>query len=474
EVPSACEGDEVEVITDRTPFYGESGGQQGDQGILSRNGFRMEVSQCSKPLPDLIVHHGMIREGWLNVGDVLSLKVSPENRGKTALNHTATHLLQAALRKVLGDHVKQAGSLVSPGRLRFDFTHFGPLTEEEITRAEVIVNEQIRRNLEVCVSHITYKAALEKGAMALFGEKYGEVVRLVQVGEVSAELCGGTHTRRSGDIGLFKIVSESGVAAGVRRIEALTGEEAWKALKEEELELKAVAAAIKAKPGEVAEKVQRLLRQQKELEKKLENLQGKISGGQVSDLVPSRSGGGRKGHDSLRRNPGFDSKVFRAEIDSGGCRTGGGERRRASGYGPGRGTQGGGSGFSSGKNLRPDLIRKLHHPFEKACLVKAGLFIERNLSTFRHHAGFTASFLFGKLLPAGDDQGVDFPLQTRIRILLQNALKPGQGGAVLLHPEIKTPNIKLVIGKLSLAECDFSSGLIGVRALGIIFRNKPE
>jgi len=285
EVPSACEGDEVEVITDRTPFYGESGGQQGDQGILSRNGFRMEVSQCSKPLPDLIVHHGMIREGWLNVGDVLSLKVSPENRGKTALNHTATHLLQAALRKVLGDHVKQAGSLVSPGRLRFDFTHFGPLTEEEITRAEAIVNEQIRRNLEVCVSHITYKAALEKGAMALFGEKYGEVVRLVQVGEVSAELCGGTHTRRSGDIGLFKIVSESGVAAGVRRIEALTGEEAWKALKEEELELKAVAAAIKAKPGEVAEKVQRLLRQQKELEKKLENLQGKISGGQVSDLV---------------------------------------------------------------------------------------------------------------------------------------------------------------------------------------------
>jgi len=219
------------------------------------------------------------------LGDLLRLQVSPESRGKTALNHTATHLLQAALRKVLGDHVKQAGSLVSPGRLRFDFTHFGPLTDEEITRAEEIVNAQIRRNEEVCVSHLPYKEALGKGAMALFGEKYGEVVRLVQVGEVSAELCGGTHTKRSGDIGLFKIVSESGVAAGVRRIEALTGEGAWKALKEEEAELKAVAAAVKAKPGEVAEKVHRLLRQQKELEKNVQNLQAKISGGQVLDLL---------------------------------------------------------------------------------------------------------------------------------------------------------------------------------------------
>jgi len=285
EVLSAGAGEEVEIIADRTPFYGESGGQQGDQGTLSRDGSRMEVSQSSKPLPDLTAHHGTIREGSFKVGDVLSLKVSSESRGKTALNHTATHLLQAALRKVLGDHVKQAGSLVSPGRLRFDFTHFGPLTDEEITRAEEIVNAEIRRNLEVCVFHLPYKEALRKGAMALFGEKYGEVVRLVQVGEVSAELCGGTHTRRSGDIGLFKIVSESGVAAGVRRIEALTGEGAWRVLKEEEAELKAVAAALKAKPGEVAEKVQRLLRQQKELEKNLQNLQAKLSGGQIQDLL---------------------------------------------------------------------------------------------------------------------------------------------------------------------------------------------
>ena len=285
EVPSAGAGEEVEVITDRTPFYGESGGQQGDQGTLSRNGSRMDVTQCSKPLADLTVHHGTIREGSLRVGDALRLQVSPESRGRTALNHTATHLLQAALRKVLGDHVKQAGSLVSPGRLRFDFTHFGPLTDGEINRAEEIVNEQIRRNLEVCVFHLPYKEALEKGAMALFGEKYGEVVRLVQVGEVSAELCGGTHTKRSGDIGLFKIVSESGVAAGVRRIEALTGEGAWKAFKAEETELKSVAEAVKAKPGEVADKVQRLLRQQKDLERNFRNLQAKISGGQVLDLL---------------------------------------------------------------------------------------------------------------------------------------------------------------------------------------------
>jgi len=285
EFESAKAGDEVEIITDRTPFYGESGGQEGDQGVLSRNGAWMSVTQSSKPLPDLIVHHGIIREGTLKVGDSLLLKVDAENREKTALNHTGTHLLQGALQKILGDHVKQAGSLVSSERLRFDCTHFSPMTEEETIRVEEMVNAEIRRNLEVQVSHIPYKEALEKGAMALFGEKYGDVVRLVQVGEFSAELCGGTHTRRSGDIGLFKIVSEGGVAAGVRRIEALTGEGAWKAFKAEESELREIADAVKAKPGEAAERVRRLLRQQKDLEKAIQTLQGKISGGQIQDLI---------------------------------------------------------------------------------------------------------------------------------------------------------------------------------------------
>ncbi len=281
------EGEEVEVVADRTPFYGESGGQEGDQGTLTGNGSRMEVNRASRPLPDIIVHHGTVKAGKLRVGDILNLKVDSGSREKTALNHTATHLLQAALRQVLGDHVKQAGSLVAPGRLRFDYTHFSPLADEEIDRVEEIVNSRIRQNLEVCVSFVPYKEALEKGAMALFGEKYGDIVRLVQVEGVSAELCGGTHTRRSGDIGLFKITSETGVAAGVRRIEAVTGEEAWRAVKREEEELRAIGAALKAKPGEVAEKVRRLIRQQKETEKAYQALQAKISTGQSKDLISS-------------------------------------------------------------------------------------------------------------------------------------------------------------------------------------------
>ncbi|MBI5969431.1 MAG: alanine--tRNA ligase [Deltaproteobacteria bacterium] len=280
-------GEEVEVITDRTPFYGEAGGQEGDRGVLTTNGSWMEVSHSLRPLPEVIVHRGTIKTGTLRVGEMLKLKVDPERRGKTALNHTATHLLQAALREILGNHVKQAGSLVTPQRLRFDYTHFSPLTEEEIDRVEELVNSRIRQNLEVHVSFLSYKDALDKGAIALFGEKYGDMVRLVQMGEVSAELCGGTHTRRSGDIGLFKILSETGVAAGVRRIEAVTGEEAWRVVKREELELRSIAAAVKAKIGEVAEKVQRLIRQQKETEKALQALQVKVSTGQSRDLISS-------------------------------------------------------------------------------------------------------------------------------------------------------------------------------------------
>jgi alanyl-tRNA synthetase len=287
EVERGQEGEEVEVITDRTPFYGEAGGQAGDQGGLSNNGTRMEISRSTKPLPDVIIHHGTIKSGILRVGDTMTLRVNPETRGKTALNHTATHLLQAALRQVLGDHVKQAGSLVAPDRLRFDYTHFSPLSEEEIDQVEEIVNSRIRENLPIGVSQIPYKEALQRGAMALFGEKYGDVVRLVQVGEVSAELCGGTHTGRSGDIGLFKILSETGVASGVRRIEAATGEGAWRAVKREEAELRAVSALLKAKPGELAERVQRILKQQRELERDYQALQVKIASGKTKDLISS-------------------------------------------------------------------------------------------------------------------------------------------------------------------------------------------
>ncbi len=287
EVESGKAGEEVEVITDRTPFYGESGGQAGDQGVLSRNGARMEISRATKPLPEVIVHHGTVKSGILRVGDTLTLRVNPDTRGRTALNHTATHLLQAALRQVLGDHVKQAGSLVAPDRLRFDYTHFSPLSEEEIEKVEEIVNSRIRENLPVGVSHIPYKEALQTGAMALFGEKYGDVVRLVQVGDISAELCGGTHTGRSGDIGLFKILSETGVASGVRRIEAATGPGAWRAVKKEEAELREVSALLKAKPGELVERVQRILKQQRELERDFQALQVKMASGKSKDLVSS-------------------------------------------------------------------------------------------------------------------------------------------------------------------------------------------
>jgi alanyl-tRNA synthetase len=287
EVQAGRKGEEVEVITDRTPFYGEAGGQVGDQGVLTRDGARMEVSRALRPLPDVISHHGIVKSGELRIGDRLLLQVNPESRFDTALNHTATHLLQAALQQVLGEHVKQAGSLVAPDRLRFDYTHFSPLSDEEIDRVEDIVNSRIRENLEVGVSQIPYKEALQRGAMALFGEKYGDIVRLVRVGEISAELCGGTHSRRSGDIGLFKIISETGIASGVRRIEAVTGREAWRTVKRLEAELRAVADAVKAKPGEVADRVQRMLRQQRETERAFEALQAKISSGQTKDLTSS-------------------------------------------------------------------------------------------------------------------------------------------------------------------------------------------
>jgi alanyl-tRNA synthetase len=287
EISIAREGDEVEVITDRTPFYGASGGQVGDQGTLTHNGSRMEVSNSTRPLPEVIVHHGKMQSGMFRVGDSLLLRVHGDRRRETALNHTATHLLQAALRQVLGDHVKQAGSMVTSERFRFDYTHFSPLTEEEIDRVEEIVNARIRENLEVGISFVPYKEALQMGAMALFGEKYGDTVRLVQIGEISAELCGGTHTSRSGDIGLFKIISETGVASGVRRIEAVTGGAAWKAAKREEAELRAISNLVKAKPGEAAEKIQRMMQQQKEIEKAYQSLQAKIASGQSRDLISS-------------------------------------------------------------------------------------------------------------------------------------------------------------------------------------------
>ena len=284
-VPLAIEGDEVEVITEKSPFYGETGGQVGDRGLIFHEDFSLEVENTLRPTGELIVHQARVKRGVVKEGREAALQVDLNRRKATALNHTATHLLQAVLREILGDHVHQAGSLVSPDRLRFDFTHFAAIEEEDLERIEAQVNQKIRENLKVETKIMLLEEALQTGAMALFGEKYGDRVRVVKVADFSIELCGGTHTSRTGDIGLFKIVSEAGVAAGVRRIEALTGEGAYQFVKEEGQELRKVAFSLKSTPGEISTKVERLLQRQRELEREVQSFQDKISHQEILDLL---------------------------------------------------------------------------------------------------------------------------------------------------------------------------------------------
>jgi len=285
-VPFAVEGDEIEVVTEKTPFYGEAGGQVGDRGVIFHEEFSLEVENTIKPMEDLIIHQAKVKRGRVKEGMAAVLRVEGERRKAIALNHTATHLMQAVLREVLGDHVHQAGSLVSPERLRFDFTHFASMEREELERVEALVNQKIRENLKVETKIMEVEEALQTGAMALFGEKYGEKVRVVMVSDFSIELCGGTHTLRTGDIGFFKMVSESGVAAGVRRIEALTGEGAYRFIKEEERELWEIASSLKSVPGGLSSKIERLLERQRELERELSSFQNKLSHQELSNLLP--------------------------------------------------------------------------------------------------------------------------------------------------------------------------------------------
>jgi len=284
-VPFAAEGDGIEVITERTPFYGEAGGQVGDRGTIFQEEFSLEVEDSLKPVEDLIVHQVRVKRGVVKEGMEVSLRVDEERRRATALNHTGTHLLQAVLREVLGSHVHQAGSLVSPERLRFDFTHFAPIEKKDLEHIETLVNQKVRENLKVETKIMAVEEALQIGAMALFGEKYGERVRVVMVSDFSIELCGGTHTSRTGDIGLFKILNETGVAAGVRRIEALTGEGAYRFIKEEERELWEIASSLKSIPGELSSKMERFLQKQRELEREILSLQDKLSHQEISDLL---------------------------------------------------------------------------------------------------------------------------------------------------------------------------------------------
>jgi alanyl-tRNA synthetase len=284
-VQSAKEGQNAEIVLTATPFYGESGGQAGDTGYLEGTGFSFTVSDTKKPVDKFIVHKGIVQEGKIKVGDAAQLIVDEERRKAIAANHSGTHILQAALKAVLGDHIKQSGSQVNATGLRFDFTHFSKISDNEMQRIEEITNDMIRKNLEVKTEVCALEDALKTGATAVFDEKYGATVRIVKMGEMSMELCGGTHVRRTGDIGLLKVIHESAIAAGVRRIEALTGKEALMHVQKAEEELKKSAGLFKANPLELADRADKLLKYTRELEKEIEALKGKLAAKDSGDLI---------------------------------------------------------------------------------------------------------------------------------------------------------------------------------------------
>ena len=289
----ASPGEQVEVICSVTPCYGESGGQVGDTGRLATSSAALSVTDTKKPLPELTVHICQVESGTLQKGDTATINVDVKRRQQIVTNHTATHLLQAALQTILGDHVKQAGSLVTPERLRFDFTHFSPVSADELKQIEETVNQQIRLNNAVNSGEMTADDAAAAGAMALFCEKYGDVVRVISVGDFSMELCGGTHAGASGEIGLFRIISEGGIAAGVRRIEAVTGAAALAQVHQQQATLHRLSELIKTDPQNVEQRLQKLLDQQKETEKILEQLQAKANadlGGSLLDHAQDVSG----------------------------------------------------------------------------------------------------------------------------------------------------------------------------------------
>jgi alanyl-tRNA synthetase len=282
----AGEGDEIDLLTAETPFYGESGGQVGDRGtITTARGDVIEVFDTQHPTPQLIAHRGKVKKGRVQVGDKVFLQVDPKYRQKTRLNHSATHILHSVLRQELGPHVRQAGSLVAPDRLRFDFNHTGAIAEEKLEAIETAVNQHVRDNAEVSIRELKYDQAIREGALAFFGDKYGDRVRVVKIGDFSTELCGGTHVRASGEIGVFKLHFEGGVAAGVRRVEAFTGEGALELIQSYEDRLSEIGALVRGTPEDAADKVRRLLEHQKELEKEIEKLRGQFEQDQVRELL---------------------------------------------------------------------------------------------------------------------------------------------------------------------------------------------
>ena len=279
------QGEEGVVILDQTPFYAESGGQAGDSGLIKTDNAVFEVTDTQKQGADLFLHKGRVKQGNIVVNQSCQPCVDQLKRKATELNHSATHLLHAALRQVLGDHVSQKGSLVNAERLRFDFAHFEPLTASQLAEVERLVNEQIRLNNPVSAEIMAKDEAVKAGAMALFGEKYGDEVRVLKIGEFSTELCGGTHVSRAGDIGLFKIIGETGVASGVRRIEAVTGQAALDWVANREHVLSTIAGMLKSAPEKTLDKVQQLMDKNRLLEKEMEKLKGRLAssaGGELS------------------------------------------------------------------------------------------------------------------------------------------------------------------------------------------------
>ena len=312
-VTKASAGDDVVVVLDQTPFYAESGGQAGDTGELRNATTRVLVEDTIKVQASVFGHHGRVVEGSIAVGDRFAARVDAERRIRTVRNHSATHLMHKALREVLGPHVQQKGSLVNAERTRFDFAHNAPMTEEQIARVESIVNAEILANAATQARVMAIDEAQKTGAMMLFGEKYGDEVRVLDIGS-SRELCGGTHVQRTGDIGLFKLVAESGVAAGVRRVEAITGDNALAYLQSLENTLNRLASALKAAPAEVPTRVSQVLDQVRALEKERVALKGRLASSQGDDLVSQAvDTGGVKV--LAARLEGADAKALRETLD---------------------------------------------------------------------------------------------------------------------------------------------------------------
>ncbi len=279
-------GSEAEIVLNQSPFYGESGGQTGDRGWIVAGDTKFKVQDTIKIAQNLIVHKGYLEHGELLVGQEVTAQVDPELRNATALNHSATHLLHAALREILGEHVKQAGSLVSPERLRFDFSHFTQVPYETLQEVERLVNKHIRANLPVSVQEMSRDEAMKTGAMAIFEERYGERVRLVCMGDdVSKELCGGTHVKRTGHIGLFRIISESSVGANIRRIEALTGEAALRYDQGQDIQIRTIASLLKISPNLASERVEALVKELKQKDKEIESLKARLLTKKSEDIM---------------------------------------------------------------------------------------------------------------------------------------------------------------------------------------------